>query len=205
MECQVNADIPYLKCWVRLPFISANEGVEEAYAFGLSSVPGRAMAFHVMLKSGAHYRHVPIHALALHPDAPQRPLGDCQLWDCFTFTPEVHVFSYLRDHECIAHMRSGDEDGVYLFTIDWLPDSWTQPGWVLQPDQNKCGHVLALDDGNLACLPTNRISWRDAYFIGALPNPRVRGYTVQDSTYQSEDSAFDVSRETGMYYEAQAD
>jgi len=201
----MNADIPYLKCHVRMPFISSSGGTEEAYAFGISSIPGRALGFHVMLQSGAHYRHVPIHALALAPDAPQRSLGDCQLWDCFTWKPEVHVFSYLRDHECIAHMRSGDEDGVYLLTVDWLPDSWERPGWVMQPDQNKCGHLIALDDGNLALLPTNRLSWRDAYFVGALPNPRGRGYTVQDSTYQSEDSGFDVSRETGMYYEAQAD
>jgi len=174
--------------------------VEEAYAFGISSVPGRALAFHCMMNSGAHYRHVPIHALALHPDAPHRSLGDCQLWDCFGFHAEVHVFSYLRDHECIAHMRSGDEDGVYLFTVDWLPDSWDRPGFVMQPEQNKCAHVLALDDGNLAALPTNRISWKDGYFIGRTPNPRASGYRVQDSVYQAEDSAFDVSGTQHLFY-----
>lgn len=196
----MNADIPYLRCWVRLPFISGRQGTEEAYAFGISSVPGRALSFHVMLKSGAHYRHVPIHAIALHQDAPQRRLGDCQLWDCFGFRPEVHVFSYLRDHECVAYMRSGHEEGVYLFTVDWLPDSWERPGFVMRPEQNKCAHVLALDDGNLAALPTNRIAWKDGYFIGQSPDPRAMRYTVQEYVYQAEDSGFDVSAETSLFY-----
>lgn len=198
----MNTDIPTLRCWVRLEFISTKTGTEEAYAFGLSSVPGRALAFHCMLKSGAHYRHVPIHAIALNEAAPARTLGDCQLWDCFSFRPEVHVFSYLRDHECIAYLRSGPQDGVYLFTVDWLPDSWAQPGFVMQPEQNKCAHVIALDDGNLAALPTNRIAWRDSYFCGALPDPRVHGYTVQECIYQAEDSGWDVSRDDSMFYDA---
>jgi hypothetical protein len=68
------------------------------------------------------------------------------------------------------------------------------------PDQNKCGHVMALSDGNLACLPTNRIAWRDAYFIGNSPNPQAREYKVQDRVYQAEDSAWDVSRDEGYFY-----
>jgi hypothetical protein len=27
------------------------------------------------------------------------------------------------------------------------------------PDQHKCGHVLALDNGNYAVMPNNRILW----------------------------------------------
>lgn len=196
----MNCDIPYLRCWVRMPYLSDRQGMEEAYAFAISSVPGRALAFHVMLQSGAHYRHVPIHALALTPDAPERSLGDCQLWDSFSFRPEVHVFAYLRDHECVCHLRSGQADGTYLFTVDWLPDSWLHPGFVMQPEQNKCAHVIALADGNLAALPTNRIAWRDAYFIGAHPTPHLMGYKVQEEVYQAEDSAFDVSRDNRMYY-----
>lgn len=196
----MNCDIPYLRCWVRLPFVSKQEGMEEAYAFGISSIPGRALAFHCMLRSGAHYRHVPIHALALRPDAEPVALGDCQLWDCFTFNAEVHVYSCLREHEAIAYRRSGPAEGTYLFTLDWLPDSWAQPGFVMHPDQNKCGHVLALDNGNLCCLPTNRIAWRDAYFIGRNPDPRSMGYTVQEEVYQAEDSAFDVSGSQHLFY-----
>jgi hypothetical protein len=195
----VNADIPYLRCWVRRPFISDSVGTEEAYAFAIQSYPGRALAFHVMMKSGAHYRGVPINGIALQPDAPEIELGDCQLWDCFTFHPIVHCYSYLRDHEAICLTRSGPKPGTYLFTVDWLPDH-NGPGWTHLPEQNKCGHVLALHCGNLVCLPTNRIAWKDGYFVGARPDPKSQGYKVQEHVYQAEDSAWDVSKDAGWAY-----
>jgi len=199
----MNADIPYIPVWVRSSFLSKQGGMEQGYAFAISSFPGRALGFHVMLKSGAHYRHVPIHALAMRPICKARELGDCQLWDCFSWRPVVTVFSYLRDHEATCYLRSGEESGTYLFTVDWLPDSWERPGFTMEPDQNKCAHVLSLADGNLAALPTNRIAWKDAYFVGSSPAPRERRYTVQSEVYQAEDSAFDVSRSEAYMYKPQ--
>lgn len=196
----MNADIPFLRVWVRTEYISKKAGLEEGYAFAIQSIPGRALGFHVMLKSGAHYRNVPIHALAHAPSPLPIELGDCQLWDCFSYKPEVHVFSYLKDHECTCHMRSKKEDGVYLFTVDWLPDSDEKPGWTLRPEQNKCAHVIALESGNFTALPTNRIAWLDAYFIGDAPDPAAVGYTVQQDVYQAESSEFDVSRDEKFFY-----
>ena len=196
----MNADIPYLRCFIRNEFLSNRTGMEEAYAFAVQSCAGRALAFHVMLRSGAHYRGVPIHGIALSPDAPPRSLGHCQLWDCFSMRPVVTVFSYLRDHEAICYTRGGEIGGVYLFTVDWLPDSWERPGFTLSPEQNKCAHVLALDDGNLAALPTNRIAWKDGYFCGANPVPKSMGYRVQEEVFQAEDSAFDVSGSCDYVY-----
>lgn len=195
----MNADIPYLRVLVRLPFVSNREGWEDAYAFGIQSIAGRALGFHVMLQSGAHYRGVPIHALAMQHCDP-RPLEDCQLWDCFSHRPAVTVFSYLRDHEANCYLRSGVVSGTYLFTVDWLPDSWERPGFTLRPEQNKCAHVMALDDGNLAALPTNRIAWKDAYFCGQNPDPKRMGYSVQEDIYQAESCAFDVSRDERYFY-----
>lgn len=195
----MNADIPYLRCWVRLEYISKRTGMEEAYAFAVQSYPGRALAFHVMLKSGAHYRGVPIHAIATKPDAAWRSLGDCALWDCFTFRPIVHCYGYLREHEATCYTRLGTIQGRYLFTVDWLPDD-TGPGFTHLVEQNKCAHVLELEDGNLAALPTNRIAWMDGYFIGRKPNPRDQQYTVQDVVWQAEDAAFDASRDENYIY-----
>lgn len=199
----MNADIPYLHCWVRRRFISDRDGMEEAYAFAVQSFPGRCLAFHVMLKSGAHYRGVPIHALAVNPSAPEPALSDCQLWDCFTYNPVVHCYAYLRDHQADCVLRSRTEDGVYLFTVDWLPDH-RGPDWTHIPDQNKCGHVLALESGNLCCLPTNRIAWKDGHWIGSQPDPRSQGYTVQEQVYQAEDAAWDASQGSGYFYTARS-
>ena len=194
----MNADIPYLKCFVRGSFI-ANGGLEEAYAFGIQSIPGRALGFHVMLKSGAHYRNVPIHAITTRAST-ARPLTDCQLWDCFSAKPVVTVFSYLRDHEAECFLRSCKVAGHYLFTVDWLPDSWERPGFTMTPEQNKCAHVLELSDGNLVALPTNRIAWKDGYFVGSRPDPKAMGYRVQEEVDHSESSGWDVSKDASYFY-----
>ena len=199
----MNADIPYLKCLVRGSYISDTDSLEEAYAFGIQSIPGRALGFHVLLKSGAHYRNVPIHAICTQ-EGQGRPLGDCQLWDCFSSKPVVTVFSYLRDHEAECYLRSGKVEGNYLFTVDWLPDTWERPGFTLSPEQNKCAHVLELADGNLCALPTNRIAWKDGYFVGSHPHPKTAGLKVQEDSYQAETSAWDVSKDTRFFYSPQA-
>ena len=201
----MNADIPTLHCWVRLPFLSGKDGVEEAYAFGIQSVGGRALGFHCMTKSGAHYRGVPIHAIATHPDTDERTLSECQLWDCFSNRPVVHVYGFLRDHQCICYMRGSSAVGTYLFTVDWLPNSNEDTGLILMPEQNKCAHVIALDDGNVCALPTNRIAWMDAYFIGKSPNPRAAGYKVQTDVYQAEDCESDVSSPHDYMYKVDTD
>lgn len=195
----MNANIPYLRCKVRNTFLTGGIGCEDAYAFAISSVPGRALAFHVMLKSGAHYRHLPIHSLCTNADAPEMSVEDCMLWDCFTFRPEVTVFDYLREHQCVCRMRNTQARGTYRFTVDWLPDSWERPGWVLQPDQNKCAHVVELDDGNLCALPTNRIQFIDGYFIGE-GCARAMRYKTQEETYHAECATFNVSATNDYAY-----
>jgi hypothetical protein len=197
----MHADIPYLRCWVHRHIIASGDGLEEAYAFAVQSMRGRALGFHCMLKSGAHYRNVPLHALALNRDVKSRDPGSLAYWDCFTSRPIVTVFDYLRDHECVALLPGGTrESGVYLFTVDWLPDTAEHPGFVLEPDQNKCGHVLALESGCLAMLPTNKIAWRDGYFIGNDPHPERMGYRVQSQIYQAESCTNDFSKSEAYFY-----
>lgn len=199
----MNADIPFLHCWVHRHMIAEPEasGFEEAYAFAIQSVKGRAIGFHCMLQSGAHYRNIPLHALALNKDAPQRGRSDLAYWDCFSSQPIVTVFDYLREHECVAFLPTGArERGVYLFTVDWLPDSAERPGFILQPDQNKCGHMIALESGCIAMLPTNKIAWLDGYWIGNNPHPEKMGYRVQTDIYQAESATRDFSKSQAYFY-----
>lgn len=197
----MNADIPFLRCWVRQQHISKHSGVEEAYAFAIQSVRGRALGFHCMMKTGAHYRNVPLHALCLSQDAPDRQPEDCAYWDCFTSRPAVTVFDYLKDHECTALLPSGEKEaGVYLFTLDWLPDDAQHPGFTLLPEQNKCGHVLSLASGNLCMLPSNKVIWRDGYWCGNDPHPEKAGYVAQQAIYHAESCDRDFSKSDLYFY-----
>lgn len=150
---------------------------------------GRALLFHVMLKSGAHFRKLPIHALQTgdKPLLPHFSLSDLQLWDCFSYRPIVTVWDYLYQHECVCILRNKARvNGTYIFTVDWLPDNQESPGFVLQPDQNKCAHVIELETGQLAALPTNRILWKDGYFIGNDPTAEKKGYLTDEEVWQAE-------------------
>ena len=187
----MNADIPPLKVWIESKHLGLQEGYEHGYAFAIQSYKGRALQFHVLLESGAHFRHIPLHWL-LHDLNPRLPgthqLHLLQLWDCFSYRPVVTVFDLLKGYQCDCILKDEDvQQGTYWFTVDWLPDSESESGFLLQPDQNKCAHVIMLDNGQVAALPTNRIVFKDAYFIGNKPDAIVKQYRTGDTIYQAED------------------
>ena len=123
----MNHDIPPLKVLVHNRNLTQNseaEGYEMGYAFAIQSWKGRALQFHVLFQSGAHFRHVPLHWL-IHTLEPSQmyDLELLQLWDCFSFKPVVTVFDFLRDYSCNAILKDKQSvEAKYWFTIDWLPD-----------------------------------------------------------------------------------
>jgi hypothetical protein len=202
----VNADIPPLKVLVANKNLTQNDeadGYEAGYAFAIQSYKGRALQFHVLFQSGAHFRHVPLHWL-LHEPGPfeTHDLEMLQLWDCYSFHPVVTVFDFLRDYQCDAILK--DKTVVparYWFTIDWLPDSNERPGILLQPDQNKCAHVVLLGNGQIACLPTNRLTFKDAYFVGNKPDAATKGYVTIDTIWTAENAdRWSVANTDETYY-----
>ena len=202
----MNHDIPPLKVLVHNRNLTQNseaEGYEVGYAFAIQSWKGRALQFHVLFQSGAHFRHVPLHWL-IHTLEPFQmyDLELLQLWDCFSFKPVVTVFDFLRDYSCNAILKDKQSvEAKYWFTIDWLPDSDERSGLLLHPDQNKCAHVVLLGTGQFACLPTNRIAFKDAYFIGNKPNPGTKGYTTIDTVWTSENcERWSVANTDETYY-----
>jgi len=187
----MNANIPPIKVWINKGLLTgdlSNDELEKGYAFAIQSYKGRALQFHVLLESGAHFRHVPLHWLFHKPDADNlEDLGQLQLWDCFSYKPLVTVFDLLRDYSCNAILRDKKVlHGNYLCTVDWLPDSDVESGFLLHPDQNKCAHILLLDNGQIGCLPTNRVTFKDGFFIGNLPEAPTRGYKTLDTIFKAE-------------------
>jgi len=201
----MNADIPPLKVWIPDHHLGLeSHTLSHGYAFAVQSIKGRALAFHVLLDSGAHYRQVPLHWL-LHTD--QHPsigyfLPMLQLWDCFSYRPVVTCFDFLKDYTCDAILKDKTKvSASYWFTVDWLPDSEDKAGFLLQPDQNKCAHVLLLDNGQVAALPTNRVAFKDGFFIGDKPTPEAQGYKPTLEIHHAEDcTRWSVANTEDTYY-----
>lgn len=202
----MNCNVPTIHCYVCREFLTNNteSGLEEGYIFGVMSLKGWAVMFHILLKSGAHFRFVPLHAILTKNTIPTTlyELSNLQLWDCFSYKVDVTVFDLLKDSHCKAYLRNKSVvNGRYLFTLDWLPDKEETPGLILQPDQNKCGHVIELENGQLACLPTNRVAFADAYFIGNDPHPEKCGYITNTTKWTAETSdRWSVADNDNMMY-----
>ena len=90
-------------------------------------------------------------------------IDQLQLWNCFSYYPSVHCFGYLRVKR---GKYFGKDKKNYLWSSIYLPligliqkvISWIQN--ILKfLHEHKCAHILALDNGNYAAQPNNRILW----------------------------------------------
>ena len=201
----MNADIPPLKIWIESKNLNGKEGLEHGYAFAIQSYKSRALQFHVLLESGAHFRHIPLHWLlhdVTNSQCTEYPLDFLQLWDCFSYRPVVTTFDIFKGYQCDALLKDKTKvSGTYWFTVDWLPDSESESAFLLQPDQNKCAHVILLDNGQVAALPTNRIVFKDAFFIGNNPSAATKEYVTLDTIWSAEDcNRWSVANSDKVYY-----
>jgi len=109
-----------------------HEGWEEAVWFAVSAVPHRAWGCTVMLKCGALYRGLPLHAIVHDPIGKviEWTLPEAQRWDCFGYDFITHRHGYLRELDCSAWIAPSRKwlPGAYLFTADF---SMTATRWSL--------------------------------------------------------------------------
>jgi hypothetical protein len=179
-------------------FISqGNEsGWEDAVWFGLYSVPHRAWGCTVMLKCGALYRGLPLHALAF-TNGTSEPwtLGDAQRWDCFGWNFTTIEYDYLRELDCQVWLagRQTWMRGAYMFTAEPYGD-----GYSLEPSQTKSHHFIELANGRIACVPGNNVLFTEASFTGKNGVAKPTWLKVQTQVFHAEEQAFDgvVGEET---------
>lgn len=185
----MNHPITPIKIHVRLDRLTQNakSGHEPAYWFGISSRRGMAIGAHLLTQSGAHIRHVPLSWLAARPDVPE-PDHPTQLWECFSNQAEVVQFPFLDNYACTAypdHAKPGIH-GRLLFTIDFLPDGNPDITLCRDAEQGKLAHVIVTDAGHFIAMPTNRVVFRDGFFIGTKPAARSMGYRTMTHNEQVE-------------------
>lgn len=162
-----NVDLPRFYCLLRKEFLydgkSHHGEFVKVCVFGASSIQSRALGFHVLTENGAVMWRLPIHALCHKTDAPIVPIDWLQFWDCFSYQMEATVFDRLKDLRVRVQMRDRSwEGGQYLFTLDWCGSEDAEE---VGDGGHKCAHVIALDNGNFAAQPNNRIQWFCPAFI----------------------------------------
>jgi len=161
----LNANIPNLKLKVRRSWLTKDEAdkkvFDNCYAFGIQSVAGKILTFHIMTDYGMLRSRVPISELFYYEPKNDIQSDFKQLWDCFSENVSVIEYYYLSDKRCKVILK--DKSFVwatYLFTIDWYNNPYSD-----EPTDYKCGHILVSDDGYLLCQPNNRIFWKDSNFV----------------------------------------
>jgi hypothetical protein len=161
----LNENIDTLKCYVRVSHFTKDEKDKDtyhkAYAFGIQSVAGKILTFHIMTDYGMLRSRVPISEIFLEIPSKDIPAHYKQLWDCFSENVSVITYDYLYEKRCQVVLKDKTKVwATYLFTVDWYKNGYSD-----EPSDYKCGHILVSDEGFLLCQPNNRIYWRDSNWV----------------------------------------
>lgn len=170
---------------------------DNAIAFGIQSISGKILTFHIMTDYGMMRSRVPISEIFLKEPNQDIPFHYKQLWDCFGESAEIVTYDYLKEKRCKILLKDQKEVWAsYMFTIDWYNNPYSE-----EPSDYKCGHVLCADDGYLLCQPNNRIYWKDCNFI-CKDFPINKKDIKVDTELLSVESQSDkwVSEDTNSFY-----
>jgi hypothetical protein len=133
-------------------------------------------------------------------EVPDMSVDSLQLWNCFSYYPSVHCFSFLSGQRGKFFGKDKKEyPGTYLFTVDWgHPDSNILDIEHSEiPQEHKCAHILELNNGNYAAQPNNRILWNiPSYTTGnSIPD-----YKVQNTIWEVEGFDWVTEDSDNMFY-----
>jgi len=197
----LNKNINSFKCYVKVEHLTKDakhkDEYHEAYAFGIQSITGKILTFHIMTSYGMLRSRVPISELFLKKPLKNIPSHYKQLWDCFSENVTVTKFDYLTGKRCQVVLKDGNKVwATYMFTVDWFNNPYSD-----EPSDYKCGHILVADDGYLLCQPNNRIYWKDSNWVTREFPLDVKQIKV-DNTLESVESFSDrwVSEDTDSFY-----
>jgi hypothetical protein len=162
---KLNSNIPSFKAFVKKSFFTKDENhvndYYNVYVFGIQSLAGKILTFHVITDDGMMRSRVPISEIYTKPPVNDIPFYYKQLWDCFSENVTIIEYDFLAFHKAQIILRDGTSVwGTYLFTVDWFNNPYSD-----EPSDYKCGHIFEGDDGYLLCQPNNRLLWKDSNWI----------------------------------------
>jgi len=170
----------------------------------MASITGRPILFHAIMENGAVFYRLPISAFIQRgfdvKEVPKPRLDELELWNCFSYYPAVTNFDLLdRQHGKFIGKDKKWHKGSYLFTVDWAhPESnIVDTDHSEIPHEHKCAHILALNDGNYAAQPNNRIIWSIPSFT---VKDEIPDWKVQTSEWNVEDSGKWKTEDTDNFF-----
>ena len=204
----LNANIPVQYAQIKKEYLydlKKHHGeVEDCIIFGITCITGRAILWHAIMENGAIFYRLPISAFiqrGYEPAAvPHQRLDELELWNSFSYYPAVTNYDFLSGSS--GKYIGKDKKwyhGRYLFTIDWAhPDANILNSDHSEiPHEHKCAHILALDNGNYAAQPNNRLIWDITSFT---VRDEIPDWKVQTSEWDVEDSSKFRTEDTDKYF-----
>tara|TARA_R110002020_G_scaffold266182_1_gene481042 strand:- start:272 stop:775 length:504 start_codon:yes stop_codon:yes gene_type:complete len=157
------------------------------------------------MENGAIFYRLPISAFIQRgfdiKKVPRTRLDQLELWNCFSYYPAITNYDIL-DGQSGKYIDKNKKwnVGSYLFTVDWAhPESnIVDTDHSEIPHEHKCAHIMALDDGNYAAQPNNRLIW-------SIPSFTVRDeipvdWKVQTSEWNVEDTSKWKTEDSDNYF-----
>ena len=204
----LNANIPIQYAQIKKEYLydlKKHHGeVCDCVIFGISSITGRAILFHALMENGAVFYRLPISAFIQQGfdrvRVPEQRLDELELWNSFSYYPAVTTYDFLSGSS--GKYIGKDKKwyyGRYLFTIDWAhPDANILNSDHSEiPHEHKCAHILALDDGNYAAQPNNRLIWNIPSFTVKDETP---DWKVQTNEWNVEDAGQWKTEDTDKFF-----
>jgi len=210
----MNINIPPIECYIRKEYLynleKGHGELVEGTAFAVKSLQGTALLFLVMTDIGAVYDKIPISALVPFEkeDAPHIDFHILQLWDCFSYSPHVTQFMFLKGKRCMVLLKDATKrEGIYRFTIDWDADmsKGVSTSYAEEPSQHKSAHVIELNDGYFCAYPNNRILWAEPSMVSE-PFKHTPDYKLNMKKYHCEShNKWATSDDDNFFYNIEQD
>jgi hypothetical protein len=197
----LNSNIPSFKALVKKSYFTKNSEHNnefiKVYVFGLQSLSGLILTFHVMTDDGMVRSRVPISEIYTKEPKNDIPYNFKQLWDCFSTNVSVIEYDFLAFHRAQIALRDGSKVwGTYLFTVDWYNNPYSD-----EPSDYKCGHIFEGDDGYLLCQPNNRIFWKDSNWVTKKMPQDLKQFKVDTEIHSVENQSDRwVTEDTDSFY-----
>ena len=170
---QLNANIPFIECYIRNKYINQEKGLTSGYLFGIKSMINRPLHFHFQSSFGAMFWNTPISAFAhlenydILDNNEEKRLSMLQSWDCQSNNITVTTFSFLQNKTVDVFCRDMKwRSGKYITTVDNYEGDLNELNLGYSNHQDsKCYHIIALEDGNFCAQPNNLLRWHNPDFI----------------------------------------